>query len=194
MGGMKMMADTGGWDQDRRQSVNKGLKAIQMAADAWVARGRLNHERARHVADLLLKGKAIAIGFTEGAKQPVEIPAYLFDTDDFIKWDKNEIRGNGHRYISVKIVKLEKSERLRQTKRKPIITKVRAGRPAYDEIDLVINELKSSHEFLAEPHKLKAAQIEKVLKARYPDKYPDRWILARATSYRYLKKNKIPGF
>lgn len=186
-GGWRMLADAEGWNSARRLSVKKGLDAFRKLSDSLLATGRLNHERGQYVARLVLTGKAIALGFEDGAKQPVEIPVYLFDTQRFIKWAENEISGNGHRYISVKIVKLDRAEQLPPKKSRTPNKKAPVGRPGSVELKKIIQELKDNPEFRKLLGKSKVALIEGIAKERFSRKYADGKGISRATIYRYLR-------
>jgi hypothetical protein len=187
-GGWKSLADVKGWDHDQRQSVKKGLDAIQTVADAALAAGHRNYQRARYVADLVIAKKALAVGFSTGATEPVIIPPYLFENEGFIKWSKNEIAGNGLRFISVKIIKLRRSEVLPQNTGTGIQKgRAKAGRPSSAELEGIIRELNSDPEFSRKPGKTQVTEIRKRAMEKYPAKFKNGRGLSAPTIYRFMR-------
>jgi hypothetical protein len=91
MGGSLVRAALGAQPPTR---FKDGLEKVEKCINTFIAVGTLNYERSRYVANLVLTKKAVAIGIPNGASEPKIVPAFLFETDAFIKWSKNEVRGN----------------------------------------------------------------------------------------------------
>lgn len=188
-GGLKMLADQKGWDQGRRKAINDGLVQIQAAFGDLRAVAAFNSKRQRHVVDLVLRSKAVAMGFRNGAKEPEIIPAYLFETESFVKWNLNQIAGNGFDFISVKITKLRPSEKLPDEPRKSNAqTKSKPGRPGFGEIVGLIRGKKSDPQFRKLPRKAQAQLIEKLAREKIRHYFAHGKGISQPTLYRYLKQ------
>jgi hypothetical protein len=188
----KGVVDMTDWPDASKQQIKSTIDKTAAALSGWHARSQLYIHRCKYLTGLIARDKAVAIGYSKGAAQPKIIPAYLFETSDFINWTKDEIKGNGLAFISVRVTKLRRSEQTSRKNQIPRTSGPRAGRPAYAEINSVIQGLKTDRAFIDAKPQEKIAQIERVLKKRYPNDYSKNWSLSRATGYRYLKANNVP--
>ncbi len=188
-GGLKMLADGGEWSDDQRQSLKSGVNAIQQVLASVSAIRIMNHERQQHVANLVLRGKVLAVGFPEQASKPQVIPAYLFETDTFIKWNKSQIDGNGHHFISVRIIKLRPSETLALTSPKEIeFPKLKIGRPSAAKLVEIINTLNANPAFGTLSRKEQRERVIDYANINMREHFPNGKNLSPSTVSRYLVK------
>lgn len=188
-GGWKVLADQRGWDQEQRKTFKDNLDQSQAAFDNLQVTVALNCERQRYIASLILKDKAVATGFLEEATELEIIPPYLFGTDEFIKWGKNQIVGNGFHFISVKVAKLRRSEELSKETLKSVSRSTpNRGRPGFEGIADLIREKKSDPKFRKLPRKAQAQLIENAAREKFPRYFEHGKEISQATIYRYLKR------
>jgi hypothetical protein len=192
-GGWKMLADQNGWDEEKRQAISKGIDQVGNLFESLTAIGRLNYERGRHVANLILTKKAVAIGFANGTSEPQIIPAYLFDNDSSIKWAKSQVAGNGLHFVSVKVTKIRRSEPLPEI---PVRAKTKArsklGRRASSEIIDIIRVLNAEAPFGRLSRKSQTDSVIRYASEKLPERFPQGKGLHPSTVSRYLHQELGP--
>lgn len=188
-----MLADQNGWDEEKRLTFKEGLDRLGDSFDNFIAIGRFNSERCRHVANLILAKKAVAVGFPNGATEPQIIPTYLFENDSFIRWDKSEVNGNNLHFVSVKVTKIRRAKQLLET---PVGTKaktsLRVGRRASSEIIDVIHKLNADPQFGKLLRKSQAELVIKYAREKMPERFPHGKGLHVSTVSRYLHQELGP--
>jgi hypothetical protein len=193
-GGWKMVADQGGWDENRKRAAKDLLAATATLGDSLIAQGRLRDARCSHIVKMILAKKAVAVGFPNGAAgDPQIIPTYLFENRTYIKWGSSSIVGNNLNFVSVRIARLRRTEQLPEIQNEAKAnTPAKVGRRPSTEIIEIINELNMDPGFGKLPRKSQAQLVIKRTSEKYPKRFPHGKGLHVSTVCKYLHQELGP--
>jgi hypothetical protein len=104
--GLQMMMKR--WDRERREKFMASMQAGAKALDDWGANAAQYETSKARLRDAVVYGKALALGIALGASEPAPIPPHLFKNEKFIDWRKSTVKGDGHEFVSVRVVSLAK--------------------------------------------------------------------------------------